>query len=334
MNPSYNGTFGSGNAGGNARGSVFGAGGAGAGVAPQSGQSVQPAQPVPGQSGQPVPPAMAQQPVQPAQPVQPMQPIQSAQPMMARQPMMTQQPISSPATDEVVFRGGGEKRSYKKLIIAIILIVAILALGGIAVVKFLMPADGGGISFGSNTKSSFNKYANYLLYGEDSINALEGNYDENSGAKIFDILEMSSDTRKEYSDKLSELWNNFLKGTDNFTLKNGVTRDDYGERVAFIVTYFKNGEQAEHDRSVALARKDEEEAAQIMDDYFTLYNGFDFEDARNYVANGQLLYGSDVDNENDMMEYSAKVSSAIRNTMQYLVENVWEINEYLNGGGK
>lgn len=90
------------------------------------------------------------------------------------QPMTPMQaPISSGTGDIVLSQ---EKKSHKKVVIAIV--VAVLVIGGLAALLFLRFGGGGNAGVSVNTKQAFYRYANYLLYGEDSDAALEEKNEE------------------------------------------------------------------------------------------------------------------------------------------------------------
>lgn len=120
-------------------------------------------------------------------------------------------PISSGAGDIIL---APEKKSYKKPIIIVMIIIALI-ISGIVVAFSLMPS-GGGLNVSSDAKIAFNKYANYLLYGEDSDRPLEGEYDD---SRIYEFDEMRSEDVKNmasYLKKVNSLWNSLGSLVGNY----------------------------------------------------------------------------------------------------------------------
>ncbi|MBR0465650.1 hypothetical protein IJJ02_02600 [Candidatus Saccharibacteria bacterium] len=194
-----------------------------------------------------------------------------------------QAPVSSGTGDIVL---APEKKSRKGVVIA--LIVGLLIIGGIFAAIFLMRGGGGSVNVNEDTKLAFNKYANYLLYGEDSDQALSEEYEGDEEKGIYAMLGAESDQAKPYADTLNALWDDFTDRTNNFSFGNdGLVRDDYGERVKFISVYLINNSKLDEEKIMTLAQTD---ASKTVDDYFKLYQGFNFEEAKEYVENGRLYF--------------------------------------------
>lgn len=124
-----------------------------------------------------------------------------------------------------------EKKSHKGVIIALIL--AALIIGGMFAVVYLSSSSlfgGGGASV--DAKTAFNRYANYLLYGENSDAELKGEYNENGIYMVYEIkdgdnkinmMAMDGTGAEEYSDvtasdffaKAETLWGDFYKALDS-----------------------------------------------------------------------------------------------------------------------
>ena len=134
---------------------------------------------------------------------------------------------SNGAGDDIILSGAAQKRSNKKLIIGIV--VGVVLLIG-AVVGFLMMQNG--MHNASNTtKEKFYKYANYVLYNQDSNTKLDGAYDENSLYAITEIKKGVNDlslittddsdntdadlvSATVFFDNAEVLWNNFYESLD------------------------------------------------------------------------------------------------------------------------
>ena len=140
------------------------------------------------------------------------QPVSSATP---QQPIVSSQQTTSVSsgTGDIVLAPG--KKSHKGIIIAIIL--AVLAIGGFFAVMFLT-SKSNNVNISDNVKMAFNKYANYLLYGEDSDKALEGGYDEDEIYRLDEVRDENAQIITNYFKTANELLTNFeslAKGTAN-----------------------------------------------------------------------------------------------------------------------
>lgn len=203
----------------------------------QQSANVQPVQPV--VSGQPVgtgqsvntmrptglmgavPPMQSVGTGQPAQPAQPVQPIQPAQPV-------------SSGTGDIVL--APEKKSKKGVIIAII--VALVLAGALLAVAFATLGGGGNSGVSGDAKTAFNRYANYLLYGEDSDKELEGEYDVDEIYYLDDIMTEDIDYTEEVRETLEvadESNNNFDGGDDS-----DIKADDFFLRAENLWNSFYN----------------------------------------------------------------------------------------------
>ena len=129
---------------------------------------------------------------------------------------MQQAPVSSGAGDIIL---KPEKKSHKSIIIAIVL--AVLIIGGLLTVMFLTSKNSGSVNISNDAKLAFNKYANYLLYGEDSDKALEGEYDEDEIYKLDEIRSENAQVVTNYFKTANELLSNFE------ALINGNANNDF-----------------------------------------------------------------------------------------------------------
>ena len=268
-------------------------------------------------------------------------------------------PISS-GTGDIVLASG--KKSSKGLIIA--LIVAVVLIVG-AVVAFLMLRGGTGLNVSGDAGVAFSRYANYLLYGEESDESLEGEHNDESPARIYAILDEEPNVRTAYARKLKSYWDDFYDKASKFELANGVTSGDYNARVDFTVRYLLDSSELSDETVLAsMQTGTSEQANQKIEDYFAKYTRYNFEDARNYVTMGQDYYrglvnlvqnakeaGCDLYSENETVcdeddiigddedygeidEKFAEMEGAVDNVAQYLVSNSWEIKASLDGSKK
>ena len=192
-----------------------------------------------------------------------------------------------------------KKSSRKGLIIAAI--VGLLVVVGVVAGVLLM--RGGGIG-GTNmsAKEAFNRYANYLLYGEESDADLAINDDiednENDSSELRSVL-VSDDNSfvSEYANRLNALWNDFIMVSDDFVIEEGYTISVYGEKVNFMIDYLDNranvAESLVFDYAI---NNSEQDAKQLIGDYFEIFSGYTFSEAETYVENGKMYYDGLIEN--------------------------------------
>ena len=274
-------------------------------------------------------------------------------------------PVSSGANDDIILSGSAPQKSNRKLIIGIV--VGVILLIGAVAGFLMMQGKNGGLGVSESSKEKFNRYANYLLYGNDSTNALEGEYNENDGAAIYTALVEDSKIVIPYADSVGKYWDEYSSSTSNFTLSNDVTRDDYDKRVQFMVLFLKSSIKMNPDKIAELAETSTKaDINKALDAYFDGFKQFDFGEAMAFVTFGRQYYegraellmmlqdagcissGDDNntqptcseqvltesnDKGEEVVNNYVKMNEQIKNIVKYLVENVWQINGRLNGGG-
>ena len=148
-----------------------------------------------------------QQVVPPTQPFQPPQPFQSPVQPITQQPQFQPQPqpITSPNTGEIILVN--QKKSKKPLTITLIIIVALGIIGSI--LYFAVSNNNLNTSdLDLNAKTSFNQYANYLLYQTDSASDIS---EESWTANTINSNLSKGNTDNYYFSHLLELYNNFYE---------------------------------------------------------------------------------------------------------------------------
>lgn len=297
-------------------------------------------------SGGTVPPApapAAPQPQQPQPQFQPQQPIMSPQ-----QPA----PISSGTGDIVL---APEKKSHKGIIVAIIL--AILVIGGLLAMMFVMSKGGGSVNISNDAKLAFNKYANYLLYGEDSDKALEGEYDENEIYKLDEMRDEDAQVVTNYFKTANELLSNFESFTNGNTNNDFITAvDDYRADFELVrLTFNKEYISEEELASMVLANNLEDTKTWIANKYANLTKS-GYEKVKKYAEseiNYYQLYAeclekakaagclnaedgivcdfSDETLESQIDDASEEASKMALSADHNVLRGCWEINKFLNG---
>lgn len=268
-------------------------------------------------------------------------------------PVQTSAPISSGTGDIIL---APEKKSHKGVIVALIL--AVLVIGGLFAAMFLIPKGGGNGGVSNDAKVAFYKYANYLLYGEDSDKALEGAYDESSIYKIDEIRSENAQIATNYFKTAAELLTSFE------TSINSSSNDDFSNTLSTYRTDFElvrhtfNKEFVSEEGLVNEVLKNELEdvKAWVVSKYASL-SKLDYEVVKKYAeleinyyqlyaeyldkakrtgclnAEGDLVCEdfNDEELEIQMEEISDEADSLLQNARYYVLKGCWDINKFLNG---
>lgn len=238
---------------------------------------------------------------------QPQQPVFGANGM--------QEPIISGTGDVLP---APEKKSRKGIIIAIIL--AMLAVIGIFAVMFLMPRNGG---VNGDAKLAFNRYVNYLLYGEDSDKALEGEYDENEIYYISEIRTEDTDyteeiyktiepddeanednsgndlgvEAEEFFSHIEELWNVFYNVLDKNEKKLISAADKYRENLELYKNIILSGDSIESSWiQNRLSRMGVSQAKQWINSRYSEFLESTYQAVKNYGEKAIKYYTLYIDN--------------------------------------
>lgn len=223
------------------------------------------------------------------------------------QPMTPMQaPISSGTGDIVLDQ---EKKSRKKLIVAVVAII--LAIGGLAAILFLRSGGGGNAGVNVNTKQAFYRYANYLLYGEDSDAELQEKSEEvgsEEDEEVEDDMDMyaldevvaDADSTgeegeilaSEYFAKAEQLWNTFygsLGGGINSELKETV--ENYKEDLEFTKLFVEAPVLDEDVFAEKFVTMNRANLNKWIESYYEDFLNSGYEKIKEYGQNGIQYYG-------------------------------------------
>lgn len=264
-----------------------------------------------------------------------------------------QTPVGSGAGDIVL---APEKKSHKGVIIALIL--AVLIIGGLFIVMFLIPRGSGSVNVSDATKLAFNKYANYLLYGEDSDKALEGEYDEINIYKLDEIRSEDAKAVTNYFKTANELLTNFeslMSGNTNndlVTVINNYRADFELVRLTFDKEYINEEELVSEvmnndldttktwvtDKYSSLAKSNYDNIKKYAEaeiNYYQLYAEY----LEGVKGAGCLNIEEGVICENysndelalQIAEISDEVNDMVLNADHNILKNCWNISGLING---
>ena len=265
-----------------------------------------------------------------------------------------QAPVGSGVGDIVLVP---EKKSHRGVVIA--LIIAVLIIGGLFVAVFLAKNNGGNSGVSEDAKLAFNKYANYLLYGEDSDKVLEGEYDESSIYKLDEIRSEDAKAVTNYFKTANELLTNFeslMSGNTNNDLVTAINnyRADFElVRLTFNKEYINEEELAsevmnndldtvktwiasKYNSLTKSSYNNIKQYAEAEINYYQLYAEYLGElkamGCFNEVSACDTSMGEDL--ESKMMEY-AKIALDIENdSTRNVLSGCWTISGVLNEGNK
>lgn len=204
-----------------------------------------------------------------------------------------QVPISSGTGDIML---APEKKSHKGVIIALIL--AVLIIGGLFVAVFLM-RGGGNSGVSGDAKIAFNKYANYLLYGEDSDKELEEEYDGASEEyAIYGIVaERDKVNNKgealvdEFFAKADGLWNNFYSNlSDDDLSRMGDYLSEYHENFDFTKLFLTTPKLSDDGFVEKYMTMNESSLNQWIRDRFSKFVNSNYNSIKEYGEKGIQYY--------------------------------------------
>ena len=208
-------------------------------------------------------------------------------------------PVSSGAGDDIILSGAAQKRSNKKLIIGIV--VGVVLLIG-AVVGFLMMQ--GNKSLGSDARSSFNNYVNYLLYGEASSDDLQGEYDESNYYKIDEMIGESTSKRTTFVAKANELLKAFITSSEKTQEDDFLSElDYYHNQFEFVRLLSKQSDISESTLEERIENDSVEVLKKVVTDHYSEMKNSNQESIKEYAN-----YMSDY--YNTYIDYLAKMKAA------------------------
>lgn len=249
-----------------------------------------------------------------------------------------------------------EKKSHKGIII---IALAVLIIGGFFAVMFLTRNGDGNVNISNNAKLAFNKYANYLLYGEDSDKPLEGEYDEDSIYKLDEMWGEDAQAVTNYFKIANELLANFESFTNANTNGDFITTvDNYRAdfelvRLTFNKEYITEEELVNEvlsnnledtktwiaDKYNSLAKSSYESVKKYAEaeiNYYQLYAEYlENLKARGCFGDGAVCDSSMDENlDSQMAEYEEVVLNIKNDATRNTLSNCWVIEKMMSEGSE
>ena len=198
-------------------------------------------------------------------------------------------PVSSGAGGDIVLAPSAPNKSKQKLIIGVVIVLIVLALVGFV---FMLTRKGGAPNVSNTGKESFYRYANYVLYDEDSTSALEGEFDDNEYYALEDLDEMNNSEKKAFLLKAENLLNDF----DNYLDKvgEGEFKNKFSEyRAEFELTKMINTVPGLNNSEFLnnYFSLDKDGLKKWIENRFSEYTNSGYELVKGYGENGVKYYG-------------------------------------------
>lgn len=228
----------------------------------------------PEKPAEPVEPVGSVEPAQLATPVQPTVPTEPAGPTEPTGPAETPQPaapttppgvpvnplarkapdfIGTPKSSTLNFQNSARNtlqndiplvvaqppQKKSKMPILVVAIISLVVIIGVAVFAIVQKQNGGNL-FSQNAElvPKFNKYANYVLTGEEKEDTLNIEYNQNQTYEFTFIKgQVQSDSRAEYLNKVKELFDHFYTSTQTMQLNTNEAEKLNSYHDNFILTY-------------------------------------------------------------------------------------------------
>lgn len=263
--------------------------------------------------------------------------------------------------------GAYEKKPSKKLWIIAGLVAVILVIIVIVVVALVGGGNGGGdagvddepglddggnVTVVENVETKFNRFSNFVLYGQDIRDGFAGEYDADEQYEIDIISDSWFDaesvvTVKEiagFYNKVSLLWNNFSDDYEG----DKTARSYFGkidDRVKFLAMYAKNIlPDIEKLNEIYIASgNDMDSVRNFMKEYQEMYRKFGSEVSDHYVDyiatfvpltanyfNRALLvleFPDDETRRDDALKTMRRVYTFVRGEINTLVKNCFLLND-------
>lgn len=204
-------------------------------------------------------------------------PDQPAQPL-------PQQPIMGRTGGDIVLQPEAPKKSKKPLVLIIILILVLV--GAFAAYVFVNSKSGQNLLGQANPATSFNRYANYLLYGEDSDKPLEEEYND---TKVYTIEKLNgSDDANAFFDVSQQLFDNFYSDFYKMPINNEELKslvDDYRGNLS-LVKIHSNTEDIEAENFISYYIKNNaQNTKKLVEEKYSPFLNSDLETVRQYGQN-------------------------------------------------
>ncbi len=268
---------------------------------------------------------------------------------------------------DIVLSGAYGKKPSKKpwiiagsvaVILVVIAIVAIVLVGGgngggdAGVDDEPGLDDGGDVTVVENVETKFNRFSNFVLYGQDIRDAFAGEYDADSQYEIDGVSNNWFDTEPVatteevvgFYNKVSLLWNNFSNDYEG----DKTARSYFGkidDRVKFLTMYAKNilPDIEKLTEIYSASGNDMNSVRNFMDEYQAMYRGFVNEVSDYYIdyiatfapltANyfGKVLlaleFSDDEARWDDALKTMRRVHTFVMGEINTLVKNCFLLND-------
>ena len=256
-------------------------------------------------------------------------------------------PVST-GTGDIILNTGTGKKSNKGVIIAII--AAFLIIGGIAAAMFLLPHGGASV----NTKTAFNKYANYFLYGESSDKDLGGEYDDGVIYKYDEMRSASKDEYEGYFNTASGLLDTLELATSNSDATIVAAVNDYRGKFELAKLTFNKEPVDEESVYSQLTSSNLETTKNWIRTQYKTFSESQYENVKQYATIGinyYILYAEvlsrleaagcqkddncDIDSEDESFQNLEELSEQFEERKWSIdndvIEGCWTLNDTLNG---
>ena len=187
-------------------------------------------------------------------------------------------PINSEGGDVVLSGASGTEQKNKRLIVVIVAVVVLILLG-----VGLWALLGSGLFSGkSGVVTEYNKFANFVLYGEESDKAISDSYDENKDYYFLKKQETQEDRAALY-EKANALYDAFLEkynGVSNKTVlsKSASLLDSFVESEGLLIDFMEKVYVKDRLREVDYVKEyasNGKDATEYLLNYYDLSEGSD-----------------------------------------------------------
>lgn len=182
---------------------------------------------------------------------------------------------TTPGSSDIVL--APEKKKHTRLIIGIVVVFILIIVGIIAFVMIILKSQNSGIVT-TNYKEAFNLYANYALFGKDSIEDVDWEKLDSASVSYFEqnvVMESDSDKKETVIGKMKELY-------DGFSNQYAEKRSDYinkilsyGKKIDLLNTYYSDGIPSKAALLEAYQKGGNNEANLVVDGFSDLYKEYD-----------------------------------------------------------
>lgn len=190
---------------------------------------------------------------------------------------------------------GGGNRNKKPLIIGLVILAAVAIIG--VIIALIISSASGNNAQGAAPVESFNRYANYLLFGETKDEAPAGEFELDATYEIDRQLSGGTVDEKYWTtaqDLLSHAVSQYHDTENPVNPDMGSVLDDYQQTFAFIYLYRQTGD-IDEDSIVSTYNNSGASAAEsAVESFYQTFSNSDSTPAKNYA-------------EQRIAEYSAMV---------------------------